>query len=37
MSQDGRGVPSYWGRPDIVRFLASVPINALPWRNYRLS
>jgi hypothetical protein len=34
MSQDGRGRPTYWGRPDIVRFLAKVPMKALPWRRY---
>jgi hypothetical protein len=34
MVQDGRGRPTYWGRPDIVRFLARVPVNALPWKRY---
>lgn len=37
MSQDGRGIPTFWGRQDIVRFLASVPVTALPWRRYRVS
>jgi hypothetical protein len=34
MAQDGRGRPTYWGRPDIVRFLAGVPANALPWKRF---
>lgn len=34
MAQDGRGRPTFWGRPDIVRFLAKVPVNALPWKRY---
>ena len=34
MVQDGRGRPTYWGRPDIVRFLAQVPVNALPWKHF---
>jgi hypothetical protein len=34
MTQDGRGLPSYWGRSDIVRFLARVPVEALPWKRF---
>lgn len=35
MAQDGRGVPSYRGeRPDIVKFLASIPFRAIPWKEY---
>lgn len=35
MAQDGRGVPSYRGeRSDIVKFLASVPFQAIPWKEY---
>lgn len=34
MAQDARGRPTYWGRPDIVRFLANVPVHALPWRRF---
>ncbi len=25
----------YYGRPDIVRFMAKVPISAVPWKQYR--
>jgi len=34
MEQDGRGVPTYFGRRDLVRFLASVPMEAIPWKCY---
>jgi hypothetical protein len=34
MEQDGRGVPTYFGRPDLVRFLASVQMEAIPWKRY---
>lgn len=37
MEQDGRGVPTYFGRPDIVSFLASVDIQRLPWRRMSVS
>lgn len=32
--QQGRA--RYYGRPDIVRFMASVPLRAVPWRRYRV-
>lgn len=34
-AQDSRGVPSYYGRPDIVKFLATIHISQLPWKKYR--
>lgn len=37
MAQNPRGVPTYWGRPDLVNFLASVPMNAIPWQRYTIS
>lgn len=37
MEQDGRGVPTYFGRRDLVRFLASVPMEAIPWKRYTVS
>jgi hypothetical protein len=37
MAQDTRGVPKYYGRHDIVDFLASIPVRALPWRKWSLS
>lgn len=34
MTQDARGRPTYWGRRDIVQFLARVPVSALPWKRF---
>jgi hypothetical protein len=33
MSQDTRGVPTYHGKEDIVRFLASIDHRRLPWKR----
>jgi hypothetical protein len=33
-SQDSRGVPSYYGRTDIVKFLANISLDRLPWKKY---
>ncbi len=37
MAQDGRGTPTYYGRPDIARFMSSVPMQAIPWREYMIN
>ena len=37
MAQNSRGVPIYSGRRDIVKFLARVPLRAIPWREYTVS
>ena len=37
MAQDGRGRPTYYGRPDIARFLSSVPLRNIPWREYTIN
>jgi hypothetical protein len=34
MSQGSGGRPTFWGRPDIVRFLSNVAISRLPWRRF---
>jgi hypothetical protein len=34
MAQDARGVPTYWGRRDIVNCLASIHISQIPWKIY---
>jgi hypothetical protein len=26
--------PTFWGRDDLVRFMARVPLNRVPWRRY---
>jgi hypothetical protein len=36
MAQDSRGIPTYQGRKDIVRFLASVNISQIPWKRYTI-
>ena len=37
MAQDARGRAEYWGRQDIVQFLAGVPVEALPWQRWNLT
>src|SRR4051812_38192590 len=32
MAQDGRSVPTYYGRRDISQFMASVPLGRVPWK-----
>jgi hypothetical protein len=36
MAQDSRGVPTYHGRHDIVRYLSRIPLAALPWKTWAL-
>ncbi len=36
MEQDARGTPTYYGRDDIVRFLANFDFRRLPWKNWTL-
>lgn len=37
MSQDHTGTPTYWGRSDIIRFLAAMDPARLPWREHRVA
>jgi hypothetical protein len=37
MAQDGRGTPTYFGRKDIVNFLADIHISQIPWKEYTFS
>ncbi len=37
MAQDVTGLPKYHGRKDIVKFLARVPLNAIPWKEYTVA
>jgi hypothetical protein len=37
MAQDGRGTPTYYGRTDLVRFLANIPMSAISWKEYTLN
>lgn len=34
VGQDSRGIPTYFGRPDIARFMASVPMRSVTWKRY---
>ena len=36
MAQDSKGVPTYFGRKDISKFMANVPIQAIPWKEYTI-
>jgi len=37
MAQDSKGRPTYYGRKDIAKFMANVPLEAVPWKEYTLS
>jgi hypothetical protein len=37
MAQDSRGIATYQGRQDIVRFLSNIHPERIPWRQYTLS
>ncbi len=34
MAQNGRGIPTYQGRPDIVKLLANINPGRIPWKEY---
>jgi len=37
MSQNSKGIPTYQGRPDIVRFLTQITPSRIPWKSYSLT
>lgn len=37
MCQDGRGIPKYYGRNDIVKFLSKIHISQIPWKEYEIN
>lgn len=37
MSQDFKGISTYYGRSDIVDFLINVPLDIMPWKRYTFS
>lgn len=37
MEQNDRGIPTYYGRPDIVQFLANIDFRRLPWKKWTLN
>jgi hypothetical protein len=34
MAQDSRGTPKYYGRKDVVGFLANIDFRRIPWKRY---
>lgn len=34
MAQNDEGVPTYYGDQEIVKLLAGVPIEKMPWKEY---
>lgn len=37
MAQNAKGIPTYDGRKDIVKFLAHVHPSRIPWKHYTTS
>jgi len=37
MAQNLRGMPTYQGRPDIVKFLSHTDPSRIPWKTYTLN
>lgn len=37
MAQDAQGVPTYFGRQDISRFMANVAMSAVPWQEFTIT
>ncbi len=35
--QDARGVPTYQGRTDLVRFLANINPRRIPWKRWTVA
>lgn len=36
MTQDTAGAPTYYGRGDITGFMATIPVNSIPWQKFTL-
>lgn len=34
MAQNPKGIPTYYGRRDIVAFLAKLHVTQIPWKRY---
>lgn len=37
MAQDSRGIPTYYGKKDIVNFMANIPLEAVKWQEFTIS
>lgn len=36
MAQNSNGIPTYFGKRDIIDFLASVDFRRIPWKEYTI-
>lgn len=34
MAQNTKGIPTYYGRDDISKFLSKTPLQNIPWKEY---
>ena len=37
MAQNSSGVPTYYGRHDIVKFLSKIHISQIPWKRHTIN
>jgi len=37
MAQNSRGIPTYYGRRDIVNFLSKISMYRIPWKEYTVA
>lgn len=37
MSQNSKGIPTYDGRKDIVRYVAKIHPSRIPWKHYTVA
>lgn len=37
MAQDSRGIPTYFGKSDIVNFLSKISLSRIPWKEYTVN
>ena len=37
MAQNSSGIPEYYGRKDIVDFLANIELSRIPWKTYTIT
>ncbi|KOP39187.1 MULTISPECIES: hypothetical protein [unclassified Flavobacterium] len=37
MAQNSRGIPTYYGRTDIVKFLSNLQMSQIPWKKFTIN
>ncbi len=37
MAQDSKGIPTYYGRKDIVNFLSKISVSRIPWKKFTIN